>query len=429
MEQLGGCVEVGYYVEYGCVFVVFVEGYICDGIFVGLFGIGCEEVWMSYGDWVISFVLGFEVIGVLFNVFFVMIVDELCKFFVVQFYFEVYYILNGCIMLENFVCMVGFIGDWIMVSYCDEVVCKICEQVGDCKVICGLLGGVDSLVVVVLIYEVIGDQLICVFVDYGLLWLNEVDEVVIMFCDNYNIFLIYVDEVDLFIGVLEGVSDFEVKCKIIGKLFIDVFQKYVNGIEGVEFLVQGMFYFDVIELVSFSGGFLVIIKLYYNVGGLFEKMGLKLVEFLCEFFKDEVWVFGCEFGLFVKFIGCYFFFGFGFVICCFGEIIGEKLEILCKVDVVFIDQICKYGFYDDIWQVFVVIFFVCIVGVMGDGCIYDYVCVLWVVISVDGMMVDYYFFLYEFLGEMVMWIINEVKGINCCIYDIILKLLGMIEWE
>ncbi len=295
--------------------------------------------------------------------------------------------------------------------------------------ICGLSGGVDSSVTAILLHEAIGDQLTCVFVDHGLLRLNEAEQVKTMFRENYNIKLIAADESDLFLGALEGVSDPEVKRKTIGKLFIDVFQKYANDIKDAKFLAQGTLYPDVIESVSFSGGPSVTIKSHHNVGGLPEKMGLKLVEPLRELFKDEVRALGRELGLPESFIGRHPFPGPGLAIRCPGEITREKLEILQKADAVFIDQIRKHGLYDEIWQAFVAILPVKTVGVMGDGRTYDFACALRAVTSVDGMTADYYPFTHEFLGETATRIINEVKGINRCTYDITSKPPGTIEWE
>jgi GMP synthase (glutamine-hydrolysing) len=429
MEQLGGKVEAGHHAEYGRAFITPAPGHKQDGIFAGLFQTGREEVWMSHGDRVTQIAPGFEVIGTSPNAPLAMIADESRHFYAVQFHPEVHHTPQGRVMLENFVKLAGFTGDWTMASYKDEAIRKIREQVGDKQVICGLSGGVDSSVAAVLIHEAIGDQLTCVFVDHGLLRLNEADEVVAMFRDNYNIPLIHADEADLFLGALEGVSDPEVKRKTIGKLFIDVFQKYATQIEGAEFLAQGTLYPDVIESVSFSGGPSVTIKSHHNVGGLPEKMGLKLVEPLRELFKDEVRALGRELGLPEKFIGRHPFPGPGLAIRCPGEITREKLEILRKADAVYIDQIRKHGLYDEIWQAFVAILPVRTVGVMGDGRTYDYACALRAVTSVDGMTADYYPFTHEFLGETATRIINEVKGINRCTYDITSKPPGTIEWE
>lgn len=429
MAQLGGAVEAGHHAEYGRAFIAPAPGHKGDGIFAGLFATGREEVWMSHGDRVTALAPGFEVIGTSPNAPIAMIADESRQFYGVQFHPEVHHTPNGRTMLENFVRLAGFTGDWTMASYKDEAIRKIREQVGDRKVICGLSGGVDSSVAAVLIHEAIGDQLTCVFVDHGLLRLNEGEDVVKMFRDNYNIPLIHANESDLFLGALEGVSDPEVKRKTIGRLFIDVFQKYASQIEGADFLAQGTLYPDVIESVSFSGGPSVTIKSHHNVGGLPEKMGLKLVEPLRELFKDEVRELGRELGLPESFIGRHPFPGPGLAIRCPGEITREKLEILRKADAVFIDQIRKHGLYDEIWQAFVAILPVRTVGVMGDGRTYDFACALRAVTSVDGMTADYYPFTHDFLGETATRIINEVKGINRCTYDITSKPPGTIEWE
>jgi GMP synthase (glutamine-hydrolysing) len=429
MEQLGGRVESGHHAEYGRAFVAPAEGHRDDGIFAGLFDNGHEEVWMSHGDRVTALAPGFKVIGTSPNAPCAIIADDTRHFYAVQFHPEVHHTANGRIMLENFVRMAGFTGDWTMASYRQEAIRRIREQVGDKRVICGLSGGVDSSVTAVLIHEAIGEQLTCVFVDHGLLRLNEAEEVVNMFRDTYNIPLIHADEADLFIGALEGISDPEVKRKTIGRLFIDVFQKHAHEIDGAEFLAQGTLYPDVIESVSFSGGPSVTIKSHHNVGGLPEKMGLKLVEPLRELFKDEVRALGRELGLPDGFIGRHPFPGPGLAIRCPGEITREKLDILRKADAVFIDQIRRHGLYDEIWQAFVAILPVRTVGVMGDDRTYDYACALRAVTSVDGMTADYYPFSHAFLGETATRIINEVKGINRCTYDITSKPPGTIEWE
>ncbi|AUH62961.1 glutamine-hydrolyzing GMP synthase [Paracoccus zhejiangensis] len=430
MQELGGLVESGHgTAEFGRAFVTpaddrlpLLEGWFADAD-------GREQVWMSHGDHVSKIAPGFQVYGTSPGAPFAITADPARDFYAVQFHPEVHHTPRGAKLYENFVKLAGFTGDWTMASYREEAIRKIREQVGDKKVICGLSGGVDSSVAAVLIHEAIGDNLTCVFVDHGLLRLNEAEEVVTMFRDNYNIPLIHADESDLFIGALEGVSDPEVKRKTIGKLFIDVFQKYANEIEGAEFLAQGTLYPDVIESVSFSGGPSVTIKSHHNVGGLPEKMGLKLVEPLRELFKDEVRALGHELGLPKKFIGRHPFPGPGLAIRCPGEITREKLEILRKADAVFIDQIRKHGLYDEIWQAFVAILPVRTVGVMGDGRTYDFACALRAVTSVDGMTADYYPFTHDFLGETATRIINEVKGINRCTYDITSKPPGTIEWE
>ncbi|MFK7941135.1 MAG: glutamine-hydrolyzing GMP synthase [Roseovarius sp.] len=388
-----------------------------------------EQVWMSHGDHVSKLAPGFEVYGTSPNAPYAITADTSRNFYAVQFHPEVHHTPNGAKLYENFVRAAGFSGDWTMGAYREEAIRKIREQVGDAHVICGLSGGVDSSVAAVLIHEAIGDQLTCVFVDHGLLRLNEADEVLSMFRDNYNIPLIHADESELFLGELDGQSDPETKRKIIGRLFIDVFQKHANTIEGAKFLAQGTLYPDVIESVSFSGGPSVTIKSHHNVGGLPEKMGLKLVEPLRELFKDEVRALGRELGLPDSFIGRHPFPGPGLAIRCPGEITREKLEILRQADAVYIDQIRKHGLYDEIWQAFCAILPVRTVGVMGDGRTYDFACALRAVTSVDGMTADYYPFGHDFLGETATRIINEVPGINRVTYDITSKPPGTIEWE
>ena len=395
----------------------------------GWFASGDEQVWMSHGDHVSEIAPGFQVYGTSPNAPFAITADPARHFYAVQFHPEVHHTPKGAKLYENFVKLAGFKGDWTMGAYRDEAIAKIRAQVGDAKVICGLSGGVDSSVAAVLIHEAIGDQLTCVFVDHGLLRLGEAEQVVSMFRGTYNIPLIHADESALFLGALEGVSDPEVKRKTIGRLFIDVFQKHAHDVGGAKFLAQGTLYPDVIESVSFSGGPSVTIKSHHNVGGLPEKMGLKLVEPLRELFKDEVRALGRELGLPESFIRRHPFPGPGLAIRCPGEITAEKLDILRLADAVYIDQIRKHGLYDEIWQAFAAILPMKTVGVMGDGRTYDYALALRAVTSVDGMTADYYPFTHDFLGETATRIINEVKGINRVFYDCTSKPPGTIELE
>jgi GMP synthase (glutamine-hydrolysing) len=427
MHQLGGKVETGHgTAEFGRAYVSQNSNQL--NILEGWFESGDEQVWMSHGDHVSEIADGFEVYGTSPNAPFAITADTNRNFYAVQFHPEVHHTPNGAKLYENFIKIAGFTGDWTMGAYREQAIASIKETVGDKQVICGLSGGVDSSVAAVLLHEAIGDQLTCVFVDHGLLRMGEAEEVVTMFRDHYNMKLIHADEQELFLGQLDGQSDPETKRKIIGKLFIDVFDKYAKPI-GAKFLAQGTLYPDVIESVSFSGGPSVTIKSHHNVGGLPEKMDMALVEPLRELFKDEVRELGRELGLPSSFVGRHPFPGPGLAIRCPGEITREKLEILRKADAVYIDQIKIHNLYDDIWQAFVAILPVRTVGVMGDGRTYDFACALRAVTSVDGMTADYYPFSHEFLGETATRIINEVEGINRVTYDITSKPPGTIEWE
>ena len=427
MHCLGGKVERGHgTAEFGRAYV---SPKAPLGLLDGWFEDGNEQVWMSHGDHVSAIAPGFEVYGTSPNAPFAVTADPAREFYAVQFHPEVHHTPKGAQLYENFIRRAGFVGDWTMGAYREQALQAIRDQVGYQKVICGLSGGVDSSVAAVLIHEAIGDQLTCVFVDHGLLREGEADEVIGMFRDHYNMPFIHADEKELFLGALDGQSDPETKRKIIGKLFIDVFQKHASDVGGAKFLAQGTLYPDVIESVSFSGGPSVTIKSHHNVGGLPEKMGLSLVEPLRELFKDEVRALGRELGLPASFIGRHPFPGPGLAIRCPGEITREKLDILRRADAIYIDQIRKHGLYDEIWQAFVAILPVRTVGVMGDSRTYDFACALRAVTSVDGMTADYYPFSHEFLGETATRIINEVQGINRVTYDITSKPPGTIEWE
>jgi len=433
MHCLGGRVERGHgTAEFGRAYVRPTEltHPILSGWFPPEDGLAArEQVWMTHGDHVSEIAPGFAVYGESPNAPFAITADPARHFYAVQFHPEVHHTPKGAKLYENFVRLAGFRGDWTMGAYREKAIAKIRAQVGDAKVICGLSGGVDSSVAAVLIHQAIGDQLTCVFVDHGLLRLGEADQVVSMFRDTWNIPLIHADESALFLGALDGVSDPEVKRKTIGRLFIDVFQKHAHAVGGASFLAQGTLYPDVIESVSFSGGPSVTIKSHHNVGGLPEKMGLKLVEPLRELFKDEVRALGRELGLPEPFIRRHPFPGPGLAIRCPGEITREKLDILRRADAVFIDQIHRHKLYDEIWQAFAAILPMRTVGVMGDGRTYDFALALRAVTSVDGMTADYYPFTHDFLGETSTRIINEVPGINRVFYDCTSKPPGTIELE
>ncbi len=280
-----------------------------------------------------------------------------------------------------------------------------------------------------LLHEAIGDQLTCVFVDHGLLRLGEAQKVVALFRGSYNIPLVHVEAEDMFLRELAGIDDPEQKRKIIGKLFVDVFEAESKKLGGADFLAQGTLYPDVIESVSFTGGPSVTIKSHHNVGGLPERMHMKLVEPLRELFKDEVRELGRELGLPEVFVGRHPFPGPGLAIRCPGAITKHKLDILRLADEIFIEEIRRAGLYDDIWQAFAAILPVRTVGVMGDARTYEYVVALRAVTSTDGMTADFYAFDMSFLGRCATRIINEVKGVNRVVYDVTSKPPGTIEWE
>ncbi len=428
-EQLGGKVVGGQGEgEFGRAFV---EVSNRSALFDGLWKEGDRhQVWMSHGDKVAELPAGFAPVAVSEGAPFAVTSDEKRRFYGVQFHPEVVHTPDGAKLIANFarhVC--GLAGDWSMAEFRATKIAEIRAQVGKGKVICGLSGGVDSAVAAVLIHEAIGEQLTCVFVDHGLLRQGEADQVVGLFREHYGIPLVHVNAETLFLSGLKGVTDPEAKRKFIGKTFIDVFDSEARKIGGAEFLAQGTLYPDVIESVSFTGGPSVTIKSHHNVGGLPERMNMKLVEPLRELFKDEVRALGRELGLPEIFVGRHPFPGPGLAIRIPGEVTKERCDILRKADAVYLDEIRNAGLYDAIWQAFAVLLPVRSVGVMGDGRTYDSVLALRAVTSTDGMTADVFHFDPAFLSRVATRIVNEVQGVNRVTYDFTSKPPGTIEWE
>lgn len=427
-DQLGGKVEPGTTREFGRAHIEVVAE---NALFKNVWKQGEQhQVWMSHGDKVTALPDGFVVTAKTSSAPYAAIADEKRRIYGVQFHPEVVHTLDGAKLIRNFVREIaGCHGDWSMKAFRAEQIAKVRAQVGNKKVICGVSGGVDSSVVAKLLHEAIGNQLTCIFVDTGMLRLNEGEEVKTRFEAHYKIPLVYVDASELFLQKLTGVSDPERKRKIIGEGFIEVFEREAKEIDGAEFLAQGTLYPDVIESVSFHGGPSATIKSHHNVGGLPERMNLKLVEPVRELFKDEVRALGMELGLTHDLVYRHPFPGPGLAIRIPGEITREKLDLLRRADAIYIDELRKNDLYEKIWQAFAVLLPVKTVGVMGDARTYEFVCGLRAVTSTDGMTADVFHFPHEILHRIATRIVNEVRGINRIVYDVTSKPPGTIEWE
>lgn len=386
-------------------------------------------VWMSHGDRISKLPNQFKPIAFTGNSPLAAIEHQIEKIYGLQFHPEVVHTAEGEKILRNFIFTIcECAANWKMESLVDYMIEDIRKQVGNKKVICGLSGGVDSSVTAVLIHKAIGDNLYCLFIDNGLLRTAERDKVEKTFRDNFNINLDVIDAADQFLNKLEGVTDPEQKRKSIGNTFIDVFEEEAKRLGDFTFLAQGTLYPDVIESVSFKGPSAVI-KSHHNVGGLPEKMNLKLLEPFRELFKDEVRELGKEMGISDEIINRQPFPGPGLAIRILGNITRERLDILCAADKIILEEIKAAGIYNDLWQSFAVLLPVKTVGVMGDSRTYENVIAIRAVNSTDGMTADWAHLPYELLGTFSNRIINEVHGVNRVVYDISSKPPGTIEWE
>ncbi len=426
-QQLGGRVIPSEKREYGKAKLTLEH----DGeLFKGVGRKGSQiQVWMSHGDQVHTMPSGFQAIGRSRNTPFAAIEDSRRKIYGLQFHPEVQHTRKGTEMIRNFLFSIcGCRRLWTMNSFLKQTILGLREKIGRGKVICALSGGVDSTVVALLLHRAIGDQLKCIFVNNGLLRKGEASQVVRLFRQHFQIPLIYVDAEVPFLNTLKGVVDPEEKRKRIGKKFISIFEREARKIGGVKFLAQGTLYPDVIESIS-SKGPSATIKSHHNVGGLPEKMKLKLVEPLRELFKDEVRKLGKILGLPEEVNRRQPFPGPGLAIRIIGEVTKERLEILKSADEIVLEEMKKWNWLDQVWQSFAILLPIKTVGVMGDERTYENVIALRVVRSQDGMTADWVRLPYQILEQLSSRIINEVKGVNRVVYDISSKPPSTIEWE
>jgi GMP synthase (glutamine-hydrolysing) len=424
-HQLGGVVEKADAREYGRARLHVEKPH---PLFAGL-GAEDRNVWMSHGDRVLRLPEGWEVIATSANSPFAAVAHRTQPLVGVQFHPEVNHTEGGDQLLRNFALgMCGCAGTWTVDSFVESAVERVRAQVGSGRAICGLSGGVDSSVAAALVHRAIGDQLTCIFVDHGLLREGERAEVERTFRDNLHVRLDTVDAGERFLRALAGVTEPETKRKIIGRLFIEIFEEEAAKLGGADFLVQGTLYPDVIESISVRGPSATI-KTHHNVGGLPERMRLALVEPLRELFKDEVRAAGRLLGLPPVMVGRHPFPGPGLAIRIIGEVTRERLALLRRADAILIDEIRRAGWYDQIWQAFAVFLPIQSVGVMGDERTYENAIALRCVSSADAMTADWSRLPHELLARISSRITNEVRGINRVVYDVSSKPPATIEWE